>query len=111
MVFNSPTPPKNYIKRKGTSMIKWTKKNAMVFQNHSLVKRLKVIPNIVIFLFILIFMVTYVVVLSTQVQNTNMRSSKLIIKSRTPKKMAKFGFGRKHHDLKHFELDFLFHIS
>ena len=37
-----------------------------------------------------------------------MRSSKLIIKSDVEKAMAKYGFGRKFHDLKYFEVGFFF---
>jgi hypothetical protein len=39
-----------------------------------------------------------------------MRSSKLIIESSVQKQMARFGFGRKFHDLDYFEIDFFFHI-
>ena len=44
------------------------------------------------------FTVTYICVLSTQMQNTTMRS-KLIIKSDAQKQMAKSSFGSKSHDL------------
>ena len=39
-----------------------------------------------------------------------MRSSKLIIKSNAHMVMAKFGFGRRFHDLKYFEVGFFSHI-
>ena len=51
-----------------------------------------------------------VVVLGTQIRNIKMRSSKLIIKSIAQNVMAKFGFGQRFHNLKCFEVGFLFHI-
>ena len=51
-------------------------------------------------------MMTPIVLLSTQMWNIEMRSSKLIIKSNAQKQMARFGFGRKYHDLNYFELEF-----
>jgi hypothetical protein len=55
-------------------------------------------------------MVTYIVVLSTQIHSTKMRSSRLIIKSNAQKQIVRFNFERKIHDLDYFELDF-FHIT
>ena len=49
-------------------------------------------------------MVTYIVVTSTQLYNTKMRSSKLILKSNAKNQMVRFDFGRKFQDLKYFEL-------
>lgn len=49
-------------------------------------------------------MVTYIVVTSTQLYNTNMRSSKLILTSNAKKQMIRFDYGRKSQDLKYFEL-------
>ena len=40
-----------------------------------------------------------------------MRSSKLIMKNIAQKVMVKFGFGRKFHDLKHFEVGDFFSYS
>ena len=53
---------------------------------------------------------TFNVVLSTQMQNVNMRSSKLTIKSYAQKQMARFGFEHKYHDLSILSLIFFFHI-
>jgi hypothetical protein len=39
-----------------------------------------------------------------------MRFSKLIIKSIAQKVMAKYGFERRFHDLKYFEVGHIFHI-
>ena len=44
-------------------------------------------------------MMTSIVVLSSQMENTKMRSSKLIINNNAQKQMAKYGFGHKFHDL------------
>ena len=49
-------------------------------------------------------MMTSIVVLSTQMENTKMRSSKLIINNNAQKQMGKYGFGHKFHDLNYFEL-------
>ena len=55
-------------------------------------------------------MAPFIVVLGTQIQIMKMRSPKLIIKNTTQKVMAKSGFGRNFHDLKYFEVGFVFHI-
>ena len=55
-------------------------------------------------------MATFIVVLSTQIHNIKMRFSKLIIKSDAHKILTKFGFGHRFHDLKYFEVGFVFHI-
>ena len=53
-----------------------------------------------------------IVVLGTQIYNMKMKSSKLVIKSIIAEKvMAKFGFGRRFHDLKYFEVEFYFSYS
>lgn len=49
-------------------------------------------------------MVTYIVVTSTQLYNTNMRSSKIILTSNAKKQLIRFDYGRKSQDLKYFEL-------
>ena len=49
-------------------------------------------------------MMASIVVLSTQMCNTKMRSSKLINKSDVRKQIVKFGFGCEFHDLNYFEL-------
>ena len=49
-------------------------------------------------------MVASIVVLSTQICNTKMRSSKLINRSDAQKQIIRFGFGREFHDLNYFEL-------
>ena len=41
--------------------------------------------------------------------NIKLRSSKLIIKSDAQKQMVEFGFGRRFHDLKYFEVGIFFH--
>ena len=45
-----------------------------------------------------------IVVLSAQMENTKMKSWKLVIKSNVQKQTTKSGFGRKFHDLNYFEL-------
>ena len=45
-----------------------------------------------------------IVVLRSQMQNIKMESSKLVIKSIVQNQMAEFGFERRFHDLKYFEL-------
>ena len=49
-------------------------------------------------------MVPSIVVLSTQMRNIKMRSSKHIIKSIAQKVMANFGLGHRFHDLQYFEV-------
>ena len=39
-----------------------------------------------------------------------MKSSKFVNENNAQKQMAKFGFGCKFHDLKHFEIEICFHI-
>jgi len=51
-----------------------------------------------------IWCLTYIVITSTQLYNTNMRSSKLILTSNAKKQMIRFDYGRKSQDLKYFEL-------
>ena len=53
-------------------------------------------------------MASFLVVLSIQIKNIKMRSSKLILKSIAQKVMSKFGFARRFHDLKYFEVGFFF---
>ena len=55
-------------------------------------------------------MVSSIVVLSTKMQKTKMRSSKHIIKINAQKKMGTYSFGHKYHDLNFLEPYFLFHI-
>ena len=55
-------------------------------------------------------MVPCIYLLSAQIQNIKMRSSKLVIKSDAQKQMAKFGFGYKFHSLKYVELGISFPI-
>ena len=55
-------------------------------------------------------MVPSMFLLSTQIQNIKMRSSKLVIKSNAQKQMVIFGFGCKFHSLKYVELGILFPI-
>ena len=47
--------------------------------------------------------------LSTQIWNTKMESSRLIIQS-NGQQMAQFGFGHKFYDFIYFELEYVFHI-
>ena len=49
-------------------------------------------------------MMIFIVVLSTQMENTKVRSWKLIIKSNAQKQTAKSGVEHKFHDLNYFEL-------
>ena len=58
--------------------------------------------------FDIFFKLTFIFVLSAQMQNSKMRSSKLIIESNAQKQMIRSSFGRKCHDLSYFELDFSF---
>ena len=51
-----------------------------------------------------------IVVLSTQMHNTKMRSSKVIIGNNAQKQMARFGFWRKFCDLNYFDLEFITHL-
>ena len=53
---------------------------------------------------------TFVVVLNTQNPKTKLRSSMLIIKSDAQKQMVESGFGRRFHDLNHFEVGTFVHI-
>jgi hypothetical protein len=53
-------------------------------------------------------MMTSINVISTQIYNVKMTSSKRITKSKVRKKMAKYGFERKFHALKYFEHGFFF---
>ena len=50
------------------------------------------------------FKVSFIVVLGTQIQIIMMRFSKLIIDSTTQGVMARSSFGRRFHDLEHFEV-------
>ena len=54
------------------------------------------------------FMGPFIVLLGTQIWNTKIKSSKLVNKNVAQNVMATFGFGRRFHDLKHFEVIFLF---
>ena len=54
------------------------------------------------------FMMTSMVVLNNQVQNSKLRSSKLIIKSDAQKQIVESSFGRKIHVPKYFKVGFLF---
>jgi hypothetical protein len=47
-------------------------------------------------------------VISTQIYNVKMTSSKNITKSKVQKQMAKYGFEHRFHDLKYFEHGFFF---
>ena len=49
-------------------------------------------------------MMTSIVLLNTQMQNIKLRASKFIIKSDAQKHMVEYGFERKFHDLKYFEV-------
>jgi hypothetical protein len=51
-------------------------------------------------------MMTSTTVISTQIYNVKMTSSKNITKSKVRKQMAKYGFERRFHDLKYFEHGF-----
>ena len=55
-------------------------------------------------------MMTFVVVLNTQMWKIKLRSSIFIIKSDAQKQMLEFGFGYKFHDLNYFEIQIFFHI-
>jgi hypothetical protein len=50
------------------------------------------------------------IISSTHIKNIKMRSLKHVIKNIVKKVMAKYGFGHRFHDLKYFEVGFLFHI-
>jgi hypothetical protein len=56
------------------------------------------------------FMMTSTSVIRTQIYNIKMTSSKNITKSKVRKQMAKYGFERRFHDLKYFELGFFLNI-
>ena len=56
-------------------------------------------------------MMTFIVVLNTQMQKIKLRSSILIIESDVQKQMVESGFGRKFHDLDYFKVGFLFSYS
>ena len=49
--------------------------------------------------------------LGTQIQNSNIRSSKPIIKSDALKQLTKYNFECKFHDLKYFELEVFFQLT
>ena len=84
-------------------------KCAFVFENHYFFSVSQMARSSSKMLFKLnVFMVTFTVVLSTHMQNANMRSPQLIIKSNAQKQMARFGCGCEFHDLHYFELDFFF---
>jgi hypothetical protein len=51
-------------------------------------------------------MVTSTIVINTQIYNVKMTYSKHITKSKILKPLAKYGFGRKFHDLKYFKHGF-----
>ena len=55
-------------------------------------------------------MLPSIVVLGIQMYNVKMRSSKAIIKSNAEEVMAKYGFGRRFHELKYFKVTFNFFI-
>ena len=56
-------------------------------------------------------MMTSIDVLNTQMQNIKLRSSKLIIKSDAQKQVVEFGFGRKFHDFKYYEVIYIFSFN
>ena len=45
------------------------------------------------------FMIPFIVLLSAQIKNIKMRSSKIVMKSNAQKQMAQIGFECKFHDL------------
>ena len=53
-------------------------------------------------------MAPFILVLGTEIQNIKIWSIKLIIKSIAQKVMAKYGFGRRFHDLEYFKVTFCF---
>ena len=53
-------------------------------------------------------MVSFIIVLGTQIYNFKMTFTKLINKSIAQKVMTKSGFGRKFYDLKYFGVGFCF---
>jgi hypothetical protein len=53
-------------------------------------------------------MMTSTTVISTQIYNVKMTSSKNITKSKVRKQIAKYGFECRFHDLKYFEHGFFF---
>ena len=53
-------------------------------------------------------MITYVVVLITQMLNIELRSSKLSIKNDAQKQMVESGFGRRFYDLNNFQVGIFF---
>ena len=53
-------------------------------------------------------MVPFIVMLGNEIYNIKMISLKHIIKSNARKVMTKFGFGRRFHNHKYFEVDFSF---
>jgi hypothetical protein len=55
-------------------------------------------------------MMTSTTVISTQLYNVKMTSSKNITKSKVQKQIAKHGFERRFHDLKYFKHGFFFYI-
>ena len=56
-------------------------------------------------------MVPFIVLLSTQMQITKMRSWKFIIKNNDKNRMAKSGFGRKFHYLKNLYFYILYIVK
>ena len=80
-------------------MVKRTKKNLQYNKtSFFLVKGLKVVAKRYL------LMMTFVVVLNTQMQNIKLRSSKLSIARDAQKQMIEFGFGCRFHDLNYFEV-------
>ena len=55
-------------------------------------------------------MMTFVVVLNTQMKEIKLKCSIFIIESDVQKQMVQSGFGRRFHDLNYFEVGIFFHI-
>ena len=55
-------------------------------------------------------MMTFVVVLNTQMHEIKLRSSTFIIKSDAQKQMVESAFGHRFHDFNYFEVRIFFHI-
>ena len=55
-------------------------------------------------------MMICIVLLNTQMKNIKLRASRLVIKSDAQKHMIEYGFERKFHNLKYFEVRIYFHI-
>jgi hypothetical protein len=88
-------------------MVKWTKKWLRYAKLPKfLVKGHKKVPKCLLSWFF--FMMTTTTIISTQIYNVKMTSSKNITNSKVQKQIAKYGFERRFHDFKYGFLNMVF---